>query len=199
MKPVGSSRGRGISLISAVDEIAHGEQVVIQKYVARPLLIDGFKFDLRLYVLVTSFNPLEVLPFSVARILAPLKRSLPTTFLPIIVILWTTWGVQLHFFPGTLTARKNYCGPCLQLSSDSADLEFCSTSVLSKLSNGRRFRSIVHITFYKQRGGIHQSQRRIKGKAKKRKSAEQGGRQPQPHSPPARHHEDRNRACHEEP
>ena len=87
MKPVGSSRGRGISLISAVDEIAHGEQVVIQKYVARPLLIDGFKFDLRLYVLVTSFNPLEVLPFSVARFLAPLNRSLPTTFLPIIVIL----------------------------------------------------------------------------------------------------------------
>eukprot|EP00873_Tetraselmis_striata_P044561 jgi/Tetstr1/464825/TSEL_009564.t1 len=59
MKPVGSSRGRGISLVSAVDDIVHGEQVVMQKYIARPLLIDGYKFDLRLYVLVTSFNPLE--------------------------------------------------------------------------------------------------------------------------------------------
>ena len=59
MKPVGSSRGRGISILNDISGVSYGEAMVIQRYIAQPLLLDGFKFDLRLYVLVTSFNPLE--------------------------------------------------------------------------------------------------------------------------------------------
>ncbi len=62
LKPVGSSRGRGICLVSTPEDVASAsaeEPVVVQRYIASPLLVQGYKFDLRLYVAVTSFNPLE--------------------------------------------------------------------------------------------------------------------------------------------
>ena len=58
-KPTDLSRGRKIFLIRDLSELTYDTQMVIQKYVDRPLCPGGYKLDLRVYVLVTSFAPLR--------------------------------------------------------------------------------------------------------------------------------------------
>ncbi|XP_037551299.1 tubulin polyglutamylase TTLL5 [Nematolebias whitei] len=60
IKPVASSRGRGIYLVSNPNQIATDENILVSRYINNPLLIDEFKFDVRLYVLVTSYDPLLI-------------------------------------------------------------------------------------------------------------------------------------------
>ncbi|KAJ8027366.1 putative tubulin polyglutamylase TTLL2 [Holothuria leucospilota] len=59
-KPADSSRGRGIFLFQNLSELTYDCSAVAQRYITNPCLIAGYKFDLRLYVLVTSFHPLTV-------------------------------------------------------------------------------------------------------------------------------------------
>ncbi|XP_058843855.1 tubulin polyglutamylase TTLL5 isoform X2 [Acipenser ruthenus] len=60
IKPVASSRGRGIYLVSNPNQIPLDENILVSRYISNPLLIDDFKFDVRLYVLVTSYDPLTI-------------------------------------------------------------------------------------------------------------------------------------------
>nr|XP_056706712.1 tubulin polyglutamylase TTLL5 [Euleptes europaea] len=60
VKPVASSRGRGVYLINSPNQISLEENILVSRYISNPLLIDDFKFDVRLYVLVTSYDPLVV-------------------------------------------------------------------------------------------------------------------------------------------
>jgi tubulin polyglutamylase TTLL1 len=73
MKPAGKARGIGIFLINRLSQLKKWsrdsktstfttpskETYVISRYIDNPLLIGGKKFDLRMYVLVTSFRPLK--------------------------------------------------------------------------------------------------------------------------------------------
>ncbi|XP_063309544.1 tubulin polyglutamylase TTLL5-like [Pelobates fuscus] len=59
-KPVSACQGRGIQIINSFSQINRKETLLVSRYVKNPLLVDGFKFDLRLYVLVTSYDPLII-------------------------------------------------------------------------------------------------------------------------------------------
>ncbi|XP_075755483.1 polyglutamylase complex subunit TTLL1 isoform X1 [Pelodiscus sinensis] len=74
MKPCGKAQGKGIFLINKLSQIkkwsrdsktssfvsqSSKEAYVISLYINNPLLIGGKKFDLRLYVLVSTYRPLR--------------------------------------------------------------------------------------------------------------------------------------------
>lgn len=60
VKPKNSCCGRGISIVQSVAEVqAIDYEAVIQQYIS-PFLIDGHKFDFRLYILIASLQPLAI-------------------------------------------------------------------------------------------------------------------------------------------
>ncbi|KAI1719421.1 tubulin-tyrosine ligase family domain-containing protein [Ditylenchus destructor] len=72
MKPVAGAQGKGIFLFRKLKDITEWKKkdkkptdsetqpYVVQSYIHNPYLIGGKKFDIRLYILVTSFRPLNV-------------------------------------------------------------------------------------------------------------------------------------------
>ncbi|NXS53035.1 TTL11 polyglutamylase, partial [Brachypteracias leptosomus] len=65
VKPDGGCQGDGIYLIKDPSDIrltgsVQSRPAVVQEYICKPLLVDKLKFDIRLYVLLKSLEPLEI-------------------------------------------------------------------------------------------------------------------------------------------
>ncbi|XP_023578867.1 tubulin polyglutamylase TTLL4 isoform X2 [Octodon degus] len=64
VKPPASARGIGIQVIHKWSQLPKHRPLLVQRYLHKPYLISGSKFDLRIYVYVTSYDPLRIYLFS---------------------------------------------------------------------------------------------------------------------------------------
>ena len=89
LKPAHGAQGTGIELVQRLaavrDRLDDEPEVrfVCQQYIARPLTVEGFKMDLRMYVLITSVVPFRIylydeglLRFATERYRAPVASNL---------------------------------------------------------------------------------------------------------------------------
>lgn len=64
IKPPASARGIGIQVIHKWSQLPRKRPLLVQKYLHKPYLIGGNKFDLRIYAYVTSYDPLRIYIFT---------------------------------------------------------------------------------------------------------------------------------------
>ena len=60
IKPSYSDQGRGIRILKSIKDLKKYHSCIITKYLSKPNLVNGKKYDLRMYILVSSINPLII-------------------------------------------------------------------------------------------------------------------------------------------
>ena len=115
IKPDAGCQGRGIFLTRTWDMVPQQENVVAQTYIKKPLLLDGFKFDLRIYVLVTCIKPLRMYLFHDGLVrmcteeyVKPTKQNISMTCMHL-----TNYAVNKH--------NSNFQQPSAKSSEDRQD------------------------------------------------------------------------------
>ena len=66
-----------INLYRNAEKIPPSEHFIVQEYIDKPLLLDGYKFDLRIYVLITSCDPLRIFLFNDGLVRLGTEKYLP--------------------------------------------------------------------------------------------------------------------------
>ena len=63
MKPTNQACGRGIKMVTKDTEVRNKKDMLVSEYIFNPHLINNFKYDLRIYIVVTSYDPLRIYMF----------------------------------------------------------------------------------------------------------------------------------------
>ncbi|XP_013397848.1 tubulin polyglutamylase TTLL7 isoform X2 [Lingula anatina] len=77
VKPSTGAQGHGISLYKNAEKIPQSEHFIVQEYLDKPYLLDGYKFDLRIYVLMTSCDPLRIFLFNDGLVRLSTEKYIP--------------------------------------------------------------------------------------------------------------------------
>uniref|UniRef100_A0A0A9XVV4 Tubulin polyglutamylase TTLL6 n=1 Tax=Lygus hesperus TaxID=30085 RepID=A0A0A9XVV4_LYGHE len=103
VKPDFGCQGRGITITRNINQLRDFDEMICQIYIQKPFLIDGYKFDLRIYVLITSCDPLRVFVYNegLARF-ATAKYEKPT------VAITTTCSCTSRIIQSTNTAQLTF-------------------------------------------------------------------------------------------
>lgn len=100
LKPSSGAQGRGIYLVQTVAQMQGIDisDTVAQRYIINPLLLNGLKFDLRIYCLVLSVDPLKIYLFDegLARLATTPYESPTTENLGIDTIHLTNYSINKH-------------------------------------------------------------------------------------------------------
>ncbi|XP_013170058.1 PREDICTED: tubulin polyglutamylase TTLL13-like [Papilio xuthus] len=64
IKPECGSQGRGIYLTKSLKDVKPTDKLIAQVYLSKPYLVDGYKFDIRVYTLITSCDPLRIFVYN---------------------------------------------------------------------------------------------------------------------------------------
>ncbi|XP_051162102.1 tubulin polyglutamylase TTLL13-like isoform X2 [Leptopilina boulardi] len=98
IKPDTGCQGRGIFLTKNLKDIKPYDRLICQVYLSKPFLIDGFKFDLRVYTLITSCDPLRIyvyndglVRFATTRYKEPMNHNTSNVFMHL-----TNYSVNKH-------------------------------------------------------------------------------------------------------
>eukprot|EP00928_Gymnodinium_smaydae_P038235 TRINITY_DN26413_c0_g1_i1.p1 TRINITY_DN26413_c0_g1~~TRINITY_DN26413_c0_g1_i1.p1 ORF type:complete len:874 (-),score=159.48 TRINITY_DN26413_c0_g1_i1:61-2682(-) len=135
-KPPNSACGKGIRLFhsevsAATDRKLAQKPGVVQQYIDRPLLINGYKFDLRLYVVVTSYDPLKVYLYSEGLVrLATERYTREATDLARRTMHLTNYSVNKHAesYVKNLDGKSSECGRVVNEDGEEGDADEASAA-----------------------------------------------------------------------
>uniref|UniRef100_UPI00358F8D42 tubulin monoglutamylase TTLL4-like n=1 Tax=Myxine glutinosa TaxID=7769 RepID=UPI00358F8D42 len=109
-KPPAGARGNGIKVLHKWDQLPKSRPLVVQRYLYKPFLIDGYKFDLRVYVYVTCYNPLRIYIFNDGLVrfascrYSPSSKNLGNRFMHL-----TNYSVNRHNSAYEVNLDRNAC------------------------------------------------------------------------------------------
>uniref|UniRef100_A0A0P6GEY3 Tubulin polyglutamylase TTLL4 n=1 Tax=Daphnia magna TaxID=35525 RepID=A0A0P6GEY3_9CRUS len=110
IKPPASARGTGIQVIHEWNQLPRKKPLVVQSYVKNPYLINGTKFDIRLYVFVTSVNPLRIYLYENGLVrFASLTYSTEMNSLDDLYVHLTNYSVNKHCEGYVANEDANVC------------------------------------------------------------------------------------------